>query len=525
MTDFSGSARGKGAPERWDHEADFVVVGFGGAAAVFAMTAAGAGVDVLILEKGEQGGGNSVCVAGGLIMTPTDDEQAIEYLDWLCAGQTGRDVLEMFVRRMKDIPAFQHQLDLPVKDNANPFRIGGFFPEFVRAPGNEGVAGMSVVAAPGGAGLYNAIAAKALERGARVMYKTPAVSLVQDPFSGEVLGVIAQDEHGNDLYIKGRKATILACGGFECDEELLQQHVAQCPVYFAGSPNLTGDGIRMAQRAGAKLWHMNAVAGPLNWGIKVEEGYVYNTYDFNKVAGFGYKHGVFKDAGSVIIVNRKGRRFYNETIDTSLVQHGLMNRPVWLAMDTEVPEYLNVPSFLIFDDKAKAAGAVMSTLNSRTPRWSEDNQAELAKGWIIQADTLEELAAKCTYPRIPGVCEAGSMDAEGLKETVQAYNAACAQGDGIEFGRQEFTVPLDKGPYYAVGPMFPVFLNTHGGPQHDSSQRVLDLDGKPIPRLYAIGECGSLWGPYYNSMGDISEFIVSGMVAAESALAEPMSVA
>lgn len=509
-----------GSPLRWDDEADFVVVGFGGAAATFAMAAAGQGADVLILEKGEQGGGNSVCVAGGLILTSTDDQQALEYLEWLCAGQTAREVLETFIQRMKDVPNFQCQLDLPLKDKPQPFRIGGFFPEFVKAPGGQGVAGMSVVAAPGGAGLYNAISAKALERGARALYQTPVTSLIQHPETKQILGVAAERPDGSVFYAKGRKATILACGGFEFDDELCRQHVAQCPVYFAGSPNLTGDGLRMAQKVGAKLWHMSSVTGPLNWGIKVDEGYVYNTYDFNRVAGFGYKHGIFKDAGSVIIVNRKGRRFYNETVDTSIVQHGLGNRPTWLAMETETPQYINVPSFLIFDEKARAAGAALSTLNSATPRWSDDNLGELEKGWIIKADTLEELAAKCVYPRIAGVCEEGTIDVQGLVAEVNEYNAACKTGSRLDFGREEFKVPLDNGPYYAIGPMFPVFLNTHGGPQRDAQQRVLDHDGNPIKRLYVIGECSSLWGPYYNSMGDISEFIVSGMVAAETAATE-----
>ena len=60
--------RGTGwVPPRWDRTADHVVVGFGGSGATYAATAAGLGEDVLVLEKAEQGGGNSVCVAGSLL--------------------------------------------------------------------------------------------------------------------------------------------------------------------------------------------------------------------------------------------------------------------------------------------------------------------------------------------------------------------------------------------------------------------------------------------------------------------------
>jgi len=508
------------SPPAWDDEADMVVVGYGGAGATFAFAAAEAGAEVLVLEKGDRGGGNSVCVAGGLIMTSTDEAGTFDYMNWLCAGQTDEAVLRNFVAGLKDIPAFQHKLELPLKDNPKPFSAPGFFPEFPGAPGAASIHGMSVVAAPGGAGLYNAIAAVAEKRGARVQCNTTVTQLVQDPVSRAILGVTARTADGRTIAVKARKATVLASGGFEFDEQMCRQYLTPCPIHFLGSPNLTGDGIRMAQEVGAQLWHMNAVAGPLNWGIKVDGGRVYVTYDLNKVAGFGYNSGAFKDGGSLIWVNRHAARFHNETTDTADVRHGLGNRATWLATDPDVPEFVNVPAFHIFDEKVRAGGAAMTTLNSRTSPWSADNLAELDKGWIIQADTLEELALKCRWDAEPGAWPAGHLDPDALKATVARYNAQCEAGEDTDFGRKNFLVPLDKGPYYAIGPMLPTFLNTHGGPRHDAKQRVLDQRGAPIPRLYAIGECGSLWGPYYNSMGDIAEFIVSGRTAACAALEE-----
>ncbi|MEX3857465.1 succinate dehydrogenase/fumarate reductase flavoprotein subunit [Paraburkholderia youngii] len=506
---------------RWDEQADMVVVGYGGAGATFAFAAAEQGADVLILEKGAQGGGNSVCVAGGLIMTSVDEEESFKYLNWLCAGQTEESVLRHFVSSLKDIPAFQHKLELPLKDNPQPFSAPGFFPEFAGAPGAESIKGMSVVAAPGGAGLYNAISAQAEKAGARVKYSTRVTRLIQHPVTRAILGVEAEREDGTTITIRGRKATVLASGGFEANEAMCKQFLTACPIYFLGSPNLTGDGIRMAQEVGAQLWHMNAVAGPLNMGIKTKEGYVYVTYDLNKVAGFGYKSGAFKDGGSLLWVNRQAKRFHNETIDTSVVQHGLANRDTWLATTPGIPEFTNVPAFHIFDEKVRAGGAAMTTLNSRVPPWSQDNLKELEEGLIIKADTLEELALKCQWPEIPGVTKAGHLDPQALRETVERYNEQCRLNADPEFGRETFLVPLnDEGPYYAIGPMLPTYLNTHGGPKHDAGQRVLDHQDKPIPGLYAVGECGSLWGPFYNSMGDIAEFIVSGMTAAKTALSD-----
>lgn len=517
---MSTAARAARLTTTWDREVDIVVVGYGGSGATAAFVAAEAGAEVLVLEKGEIGGGNSACIAGSLMVTSVDDQESLTYLDWMCGGQTDEAVLKAYLDGLKDLPDFQSRLGFDLKPDPQPFRADGFFPEYPGAPGSGAFLGVSYIAAPGGAALYESIARLAEGAGAKVEYSTPVVRLIQHPDSREVLGVAAETPDGSRISVKARKGTILATGGFEFNGEMRQQYITHCPVLFLGSPNLTGDGITLAQQAGAKLWHMSSAAGPLYWGIEVEPGRVYVTYDFMKMAGFGHTAPVFKDAGSVIWVDKQGRRFHDETTETGTVHHGYGNREKWFAMDVDVPEFVHVPAYVVFDEKARAAGAVMTTLNSRTPAWSEDNLAEVEKGWIVQADTLEELAGKCRIPKTPGVARGGHLDAEQLVATVEQWNADCAQCSDSSQGREIFLTPLDTGPYYAVGPLYPTFVNTHGGPKHDPDQRVLDHADVPIPRLYAVGECGSMWGPYYNSMGDIAEFIISGRNAARHAVEE-----
>lgn len=503
----------------WDDSADILVIGYGGSGATLAAVAAGQGADVLVLEKGEQGGGNSVCVAGSLILKSVDDEGSLEYLDWICAGQTEREVLQAFIDGLDLIPEFQAQLGFEMKPDPKPFRADGFFPEYPGAPGAGSIQGYSVIRAPGGAALYNAIAALAERRGTRIRTQERVTRLIQDPQTGEVLG--AESTHvvtGQVRRYRGVRATVIATGGFEFDPAMKEQYLTHCPIHFMGSPNLTGDGIRMAEAAGAKLWHMNSAAGPMYWGLEARPGHVYATHDFMAMAGFGFKSPVFVDGGSMIWVNKHGRRFHDETTETGTVQHGYRNRATWLAADVDNADFENVPVFLVFDQKAFKAGAVMTTFNTRTPAWSDDNRAELDEGLIIKADTLAELAAQCSFDAAPGAYRAGSIPPEALEATIAEYNERCRTGEADPLGREHFLVPLDEGPFYAVGPLHPTYVNTHGGPKHDAHQRVLDHDDRPIPRLYAVGECGALWGPYYNSMGDISEVMVSGRIAAEHAL-------
>ena len=58
---------------------------------------------------------------------------------------------------------------------------------------------------------------------------------------------------------------------------------------------------------------------------------------------------------------------------------------------------------------------------------------------------------------------------------------------------------------------------------HDAQQRIIDVYGKPIPRLYAAGELGSSFGHLYLSGGNIAECFVTGRIAGRNAAeAEPV---
>jgi succinate dehydrogenase/fumarate reductase flavoprotein subunit len=214
-----------------------------------------------------------------------------------------------------------------------------------------------------------------------------------------------------------------------------------------------------------------------------------------------------KAAVGFIIVDKNGRRYTNEDFKGHSLFYELTN------FDSHRLEYPQVPSYFIFDQKRMDAGslALMSGITGphRIYKWSSDNVAELNKGWIVNGDTVGELAENI------------GMAASILNETVHKWNAYCAEGNDDEFDRPFLDlVPLNTPPYYAVK-LFPGGPNTQGGPRRNSRAQVLNPFGDPIPGLYAAGECGSVFGMLYPVTGaNLAECIAFGRIAAENVAQE-----
>ena len=81
-------------------------------------------------------------------------------------------------------------------------------------------------------------------------------------------------------------------------------------------------------------------------------------------------------------------------------------------------------------------------------------------------------------------------------------------------------MPIAVPPFYGA-PVWATLSNTQGGPVHDAQQRIIDVYGEPIPRLYAAGELGSSFGHLYLSGGNIAECFVTGRIAGRNAAKAP----
>jgi FAD binding domain len=455
-------------PPSWDFEADVVVVGFGAAGVVAAVTAHDLGAKVLILEKAPEGqhGGNTR-VAGQGYLNTSSVEPAVAYLTALCGPYTvPTAMVRAWAEEMCRNNAWLTSLGGDPQEHQHP-PVGIKFPDL---PGADCVHKFHDGPTYGYSLTWKRFENLVLLRRIAVLYETPVRELVQHEISKEILGVRAQ-QRDRAIGVKARRAVVLTCGGFENNQEMIRNYLPGVPYcYTSGSPYNEGDGIKMAMSVGADLWHMNNYAGP-SMALKVPE--VRTSFSMQAL------HYSKQMPGGMVVVGPDARRFTDEKYKT---RHGKI--PVngrWLPLSTPYP------MFMIFDHTLFCAGPLYDKHPSHgwtqiieRYDWSADNRAELAKGWIKVAGTIAALAAKL------------GLDSRALEDSVERWNRHCDAGRDADFGRTLMLAPVANGRFYAVE-LSPSMLNTQGGPRRNEKGRIVRPDGSPIARLYSAGELGSIY--------------------------------
>ena len=293
---------------------------------------------------------------------------------------------------------------------------------------------------------------------------------------------------------------MLTCGGFENNQEMIRNYLPGVPYcYTSGTPYNEGDGITMAMSVGADLWHMNNYAGP-SMALKVPE--IRTTFSMQAL------HFSKQMPGGMIVVGPDARRFTDEKFKT---RHGKM--PVngrWLPLSTPCP------MFMIFDHTLFSAGPLYDKHPSHgwtqiieRYEWSEDNSAELAKGWIKTRRQPRRRSPRCwgsTPPRWPTPSAAGT--------------APAMPGTTPEFGR---TLMLDADRRRAVLRGRAVALDAQHARRpaaQREGRRSCGPTARRSRRLYSAGELGSIYSYLYQGTGNIGECLAFGRIAGRNAAAE-----
>ena len=476
-------------PSKWDHEAEIVVVGYGGAGASAAIEAHDKGATVLIIDKSSVAGGTTA-ISGGIIAGAGTSLQK--------AGGISDSPEEMY----RYFRACGQGLDDPdmtrvLSENSGPnieWLIGmGMEFKYLYLSGAEDYPEYAAVtpAKPrghsvGGGGAFFKVLKDACDRrGINCLYETGLKEIVTSP-EGEVAGVRVESS-GRTQYIKAGKAVVLACGGYANNQEMLKQYSFDkgYRARYTGSVSHTGDGIRAGQMLGADLRCMGQI-GVIPSVQRPEQ----------KIARILHTPGdpkyIRTDGGhyAVIVVNKKGKRFTNES--------GYYN---YVAYDMLLPG--NLPNYLIFDEKVRTSGP------ANWPPWSGSQDNDIADGTTRKAATIRELAAKI------------DIDPDVLEETVHNYNENAEKGVDPEFGKTLDLAPVNTPPFYAFERIVGLHSTT-GGLKINPSAQVIDVNGQVISRLYAAGETtGGAIGLNYPCAGTaIQNAICFGRIAGRNAVME-----
>ena len=545
----------------WDYTTDVLVVGSGGGAMAAALVAKQAGLEVLVIEKTEYYGGSTALSGGGLwipnnhLLQQAGLEDSFDKARLYLANTVGKrtpqalqdaylnNAPEMVkymssnsrVRFHRSVGYADYYPERPggMSDGraieGSPFdgrKLGKDYDQ-LRPMSLKAPAGLSFTASEynklgmltstwagkwtalkvGVRTIFNLLTGvkyltlgRALAARLRLSLKDENVPLwLNCPLkelvieNGVVLGAVAEKE-GKPIRIRASKGVVLGAGGFDHNQKMREKY-QKAPVnetWSSGNPGNTGDVIQIGMQAGGAIDLMDDAW----WGpTSVPPG-----------APVMFHVGERSYPGA-FMVNAAGKRFTNEAASYVEVVHAMYEH--------HTAEVAHVPATFIMDQRYRSK-YIFGTLfpGQAIP------QHYLDSGYIKQADTLEELAAKCGLPP------------QNLVETVKRFNQFARSGVDEDFHRGDSAydryygdptnkpnpclAPIEKPPFYAVQ-MVAGDLGTKGGLVIDEFARVLREDGTPFTGLYAVGNnSASVMGNTYPGAGStIGPSMTFGYIAAK----------
>lgn len=312
----------------------------------------------------------------------------------------------------------------------------------------------------------------ARKHGARFDFNTKMVKL--ERVNGRVTGCIAENADGKYVRYLAKKGVVVATGGYAQNYkmlEALQPWNLRCIGRNGGLPGAKGDGIRACMWVGAAKDDTASTMLFDRCALRIDQ----------KVGVETAKSG---DSGFFWIgsqpwlkVNADGKRFMNESGTYENILHAdeyQKGRCHYSLFDASWPEQT-------LEFKMHGCSRVHPFENGAEPNilWKVFQQRMLPnlikKGFVVQADSIEELAQKLHLP----VAE--------LKKTVARYNALARKGKDEDYGKEAHRLlPLEKAPFYGAKNTGYI-LCTMDGIKINTQMNALDEDGNPIAGLYVVG--------------------------------------
>ena len=450
-------------------EYDIVIVGTGCAGLSAAIEAADIGAKVIVLEKMPVPMGNTIYAGGNFNAAGT----------WVQARDGIKDDVESFYKDMVKVSMNRCDMDLMrmfCDESAGVIRwltdrcgIQWKPLDYQIAPMLGRCHEVTGKVQPGGSQLTIQMLAEVKKLGVPVHYGEKVIELTHDE-ALRCTGVSTLDSKGVRRTYRARGGVVLCTGGFHNNKDMLTRYMGGSVAWMPlrGSVCCTGENVTLTAPFFPNYVNMDQFhAGPIHAKTRANPSNMVN---------FG------------ICVTPEGERYIDEG-----------QTYVFIAQNTprRIPENR---AFIILDSRVRKEPIV----DLRFKRY------EKAKAPIYKADTIEALAREAGLPP------------EKLARTVKEFNEACRKGTQTKLAvpsTMEKPRTIEEGPFYAFefsGGMTATF----GGPKINRKADVLNLEGRPVPGLYAAGNAiGGLFYDNYLDGSQLTAAVIWGRVAAHEALA------
>ncbi|MDG6189495.1 flavocytochrome c [Lactococcus formosensis] len=433
---------------------DVIIVGSGGAGMTAAIEAKDAGMNPVILEKMPIAGGNTSKASAGLNASETSVEKAQGVTDSNDkfyeetlkggGGTNDKELLRYFVDHSAAAVDWLAQNDI-VLDNLTT--TGGMSVSRTHRPHDGSAVGAYLVK-----GLEENISKRDIP-----VFVNSDVTKINEK-DGKVSGVEVKIE-GETKQVDS-KAVVVTTGGFGANQKMIAKYRPDLKDYVTtNAAGSTGDGIEMISALGGALVDMDKIQ--IHPTVFQKTGYLVS----ESIRGEG-----------AILVNKEGKRFYNEMDTRDKVSAAELKQDGKYA-------------YAVFGegtkDKVKAVDQYIS------------------KDMVVEADNVEELAKKL------------EIKPEELNATVTKWNKAVADKKDSEFGRTTGMTNDISGKVYAIK-VAPGIHHTMAGVKINTQTQVLKEDGQPIKGLYAAGEVtGGLHGGNRIGGNAVADIIIFGRQAGQ----------
>ncbi|MBN1848776.1 MAG: FAD-dependent oxidoreductase [Deltaproteobacteria bacterium] len=474
------------------YDADIVVVGAGGAGLTAAAAGAEKGARVIIIDKRKPGGSSAMAKGflaaespfqkRAMIHTPKDlvYKIAMEY------GHLKMDprIVRAFVNKSGDTAGWLEKMGITV---------GHVSPSYI----DQEPLTWHIVDG-GGDRVITQLKRYCAELGVQILPRTEAKNISHH--KGRITGVTVI-KGGLESVIR-TNSVILATGGYGGNKELLKKY---CSIYHDGMPCIgvpnMGDGVVMATSLGAATEGLGVLqlAGPF---YPERTPIMINGKEIiMPLAAIGFEP-------NIVWVNKKGERFIDETVggDHFESAYAVVRQPDMVAFiiaDSGIIQTMEAQGLIAGQGKYK------EIQRRGMPGLPQAIRSVVHNGRTLVSESWDEIASWM------------GAEPQTLKNTIEEYNACCDQGyDPIFAKERQFLIPLRTPPYYAMKGDIR-FLGTIGGIKINHHMEVIDLQGYPIPGLFAAGvDTGGWTGDNYCGKLPGTTFgfaLNSGRIAGENA--------